>query len=120
MFTLGQSLLCAGLHRPWKVNSPGMATGTGFHIGNRRILTNNHVIEFGTSIRVRRHGVPGNFEAVVLCGSAVCDLAIVTVESDEFWNDIPVAQFQDEVRVVPCCVALCDVCVCVCVCVCVW
>ena len=34
---------------------------------------------------------------VVLCGSAVCDLAILTVEQDEFWEGVPVAQFQDEV-----------------------
>lgn len=83
--------------RPWKVNSPGIATGTGFHIGKKRILTNNHVVDSGTSIRVRRHGIPGNFEAVVLCSSGVCDLALVTVENDEFWDGIPVADFQDEV-----------------------
>lgn len=84
-------------HRPWKVNSPGIATGTGFHIGNKRILTNNHVVDSGTSIRVRRHGIPGNFEATVLCHSGVCDLALVTVQDDEFWDGIPIAEFQDEV-----------------------
>eukprot|EP00038_Savillea_parva_P001566 m.105281 g.105281 ORF g.105281 m.105281 type:complete len:559 (-) comp10548_c0_seq1:1400-3076(-) len=83
--------------RPWKVNSPGIATGTGFYIGNKRIITNNHVVDSGTSIRVRRHGIPGNFEASVLCTSGVCDLALVTVLDDEFWDGIPAAEFQDEV-----------------------
>lgn len=83
--------------RPWKVHSPEVSTGTGFHIGGKRIITNNHVIEAGTSIRVSRHGKPGNFEAKVLVSSGMCDLALVTVEDDEFWVDVPAVVFQDTI-----------------------
>ena len=46
-----------------KVKPPGAATGTGFAIGARRLLTNHHVVDSATSLRVSRHGVPGNYEA---------------------------------------------------------
>ena len=85
------------LHSPWKVHSPRTSTGTGFSIGGKRILTNHHVVAFSTSLRVFKHGVPGNYPAKVLCESAVCDLALLTVEDDSFWEDLPCVSFQDKV-----------------------
>ena len=49
------------LLKPWKVGDPKSSTGTGFHIGGRKVITNSHVIHHGTSIRLERHGQPGNF-----------------------------------------------------------
>ncbi|KAJ1620406.1 hypothetical protein T492DRAFT_888767 [Pavlovales sp. CCMP2436] len=40
------------LSKPWQMKKPQVSTGTGFYIGNKRILTNSH---------------PGNFPARVLC-----------------------------------------------------
>ena len=85
------------LASPWKVNAPAAATGTGFAIAAGRILTNNHVVEHCTSLRASRHGVPGNYEARVLCASAVCDLALVTVDDGAFWESMPTTSFQDAV-----------------------
>lgn len=85
------------LASPWKVLEPKTCTGTGFHIGDRRILTNCHVVQGTTSLRVFRHGRSGNFSAKVLCESAVCDLAIVTVEDESFWVDLPAVTFQEKV-----------------------
>lgn len=85
------------LHSPWKVNSPTTSTGTGFSIGNKMILTNHHVVAFSTSLTVFKHGVPGNYAAKVLCESAVCDLAIITVDDDSFWDDLPAVEFQEKV-----------------------
>lgn len=85
------------LTAPWKVSNPSTATGTGFSIGNRRILTNSHVVRDSTSLRVFRHGVPGNHEARVLCQSQVCDLALVTVDDDTFWEGLPEVTFQEAV-----------------------
>lgn len=82
---------------PWRVQNPNIAMGTGFCIGERRIMTNNHVISCGTSIRVMRHGKPGNYEARILVTSALCDLALVTVDDDEFWEGVPVCKLQDAV-----------------------
>jgi hypothetical protein len=44
------------LSKPWQMKKPMVSTGTGFYIGNRRILTNSHVIRNATSLRVERHG----------------------------------------------------------------
>ena len=44
------------LSKPWMMKKPQVSTGTGFYIGNRRILTNSHVIRHATSLRVERHG----------------------------------------------------------------
>lgn len=82
---------------PWKMMAPNTSTGTGFSIGNKRILTNCHVVCDATSLRVFKHGVPGNYEARVLCESAVCDLALVTVDDDSFWDGLCHVTFQESV-----------------------
>jgi len=85
------------LASPWKVMAPKTSTGTGFSIGSKRILTNCHVVADATSLRVFKHGVPGNYEARVLCESAVCDLALVTVDDESFWEGLPHVKFQEAV-----------------------
>ena len=94
-FTNSDAML--DLASPWKVLAPNISTGTGFFIGNKRILTNRHVIANATSLRVFKHGKPGNYEAHVLCESAVCDLALVTVSDEAFWENLPAVRFQERV-----------------------
>jgi S1-C subfamily serine protease len=83
--------------KPWKVGDPQTSTGTGFFLGNKTIITNSHVVHNHTSIRLERHGQPGNFAGTVLCESALCDLALVTVEDESFWADVPAVTLQDSV-----------------------
>ena len=85
------------LFNPWKVNSPRVSTGTGFYIGDKRILTNCHVVKDTTSLRVFKHGCPGNFAARVLCASAICDLALVTVDDESFFAGLRAISFQQRV-----------------------
>jgi S1-C subfamily serine protease len=40
------------LKNPWKTDPTKKWTGSGFFIGDRRILTNNHVVQSATSIRI--------------------------------------------------------------------
>lgn len=93
---------------------------TGFFIGNKKILTNHHVISDATSIRLERNGQPGkslpiifpqiciilfnsttrpsgNFAGTVLFKSELCDLALVTVDNDSFWNKLPQIEFDDNI-----------------------
>ena len=58
-FTNSDAVL--NLVSPWKVMSPKTCTGTGFAIGDKKILTNCHVVAAATSLRVFKHGVPGNY-----------------------------------------------------------
>lgn len=85
------------LSKPWQMKKPSVSTGTGFYIGDKKILTNSHVIRHSTSLRVERHGQPGNFPARVLCEGVMCDLAIVTVDHDDFFVGLPAVKFQPEV-----------------------
>lgn len=43
---------------PWQKLEAQTGTGSGFHIGNKLILTNAHVVYNGVSVRVQRPGVP--------------------------------------------------------------
>lgn len=106
--TVGEILFGAVIHftthyvnpqmlRPWKMGDPHTCTGTGFFIGNKKILTNSHVIHNHTSIRLERHGVPGNFAGRLLCESEVCDLALLTVDDDDFWTGLPKVELQQSV-----------------------
>lgn len=71
--------------------------GTGFHIGGGRIITNSHVIRNHTSLRLSRHGKPGNFAGRVLCDGRLVDLALVTVDDRDFFENLPIVSFQQEV-----------------------
>jgi S1-C subfamily serine protease len=85
-------------HRhPWKTLKTRSSSGTGFYIGDRRIITNCHVIRDATSIRLTRNGQPGSFKGRVLCKSDICDLALVTVDNESFWNGLPVVEFETEI-----------------------
>lgn len=85
------------LTSPWKTGSPKESTGTGFYIGDRRIITNSHVVRNASSIRVERNGKPGTFKGEVLFESEMCDLALVSVANDAFWEGLPTVEFEDEV-----------------------
>jgi len=87
--------------RPWKVMEPDESTGTGFVLStkDRHILTNSHVVCNGTRLSLERHGQPGNFEGRVICESEVSDLALVTVEDEEFWKGIPDIKISEVVPV---------------------
>jgi len=85
------------LLRPWKMGDPHTCTGTGFYIGDKRVITNSHVVHNHTSIRLERHGQPGNFAGRLLCESEVCDLALLTVDDEDFWTGLPPVRMQDQV-----------------------
>lgn len=72
----------------------------GFVIPGRKILTNAHVIADHSFVLVRKHGSPAKYRAEVKAVGHECDLAILAVESEEFWDgmnplelgDIPLLQ----------------------------
>lgn len=64
---------------------------------DRHILTNSHVVRNGTRLSLERHGQPGTFEGRVICESVMSDLALVTVDDDDFWRNIPQVSFSPDV-----------------------
>ena len=72
-----------------KVGDPQASTGTGFYLGDKTIISNSNVIHNNTSIRLERHGQRGNFAGRVFCESELCDLALLTVDDETFWEGVP-------------------------------
>ncbi|KAK1266203.1 hypothetical protein QJS04_geneDACA015586 [Acorus gramineus] len=71
---------------PWQ-NKPQRETmGSGFVLPGRRILTNAHVVADHTFVLVRKHGSPTKYRAEVQAVGHECDLALLTVENEEFWE----------------------------------
>lgn len=78
---------------PWQNKPQREITGSGFVIHGRRILTNAHVIADHTFVLVRKHGSPTKHRAEVLAVGHECDLALLTVESEEFWEGMNFLEF---------------------------
>jgi S1-C subfamily serine protease len=81
---------------PWQKLETESSSGSGFAISGRRVLTNAHVVNNCNSLRLQRPGRPGQWEGKVLCIARQCDLALVSVAEDSFWEGLPLLQFSDE------------------------
>ncbi|CAA7049084.1 unnamed protein product [Microthlaspi erraticum] len=98
------------LFQPWQISMQSECSGSGFVISGKKIITNAHVVANHTSVKVRKHGSPTKYKAKVRAIGHECDLAILEIDNDEFWEgmsflelgDIPL--MQDTVAVVgyPC------------------
>lgn len=73
---------------PWQNKPHRDSTGSGFAIEGRRIITNAHVVADSKHCQVRKHGEASKFTASVVGVSHECDLAMLTVEDDAFWEDL--------------------------------
>ncbi|KAK4380788.1 Protease Do-like 10, mitochondrial [Sesamum angolense] len=71
---------------PWQNKSQRESMGSGFIISGRRILTNAHVVADHTFVLVRKHGSPNKYKAEVQAVGHECDLAILVVGNEEFWE----------------------------------
>ncbi|RZC47913.1 hypothetical protein C5167_040850 [Papaver somniferum] len=80
---------------PWQNKSQRETMGSGFVIEGRRIITNAHVVADNTFVLVRRHGSPNKYRAEVRAIGHECDLAILTVESEEFWESMNFLELGD-------------------------
>ncbi|KAI6698383.1 hypothetical protein NL676_018502 [Syzygium grande] len=80
---------------PWQNKPPSDTWGSGFVIPGKRIITNAHVVANQTFVQVRKHGSPTKFKARVLAVGHECDLAILVVDSQEFWEGMGFLEFGD-------------------------
>ncbi|KAF8394501.1 hypothetical protein HHK36_020711 [Tetracentron sinense] len=79
---------------------------SAFMIGDGKLLTNAHCVEHYTQVKVKRRGDDTKFVAKVLARGIECDIALLSVESEEFWKEAEPLSFgrlpclQDAVTVV--------------------
>ncbi|EYU39504.1 hypothetical protein ABFS82_06G199500 [Erythranthe guttata] len=80
---------------PWQNKSQRESMGSGFVISGKRILTNAHVVADHTFVLVRKHGSPTKYRAEVKAVGHECDLAILVVENEEFWEGMNSLELGD-------------------------
>ncbi|CAF1118870.1 unnamed protein product [Rotaria sp. Silwood1] len=71
---------------PWQMKRQVPKASSGFIINNRWILSNAHAVANASSIRIRKHGDAKKYPARILYMAHECDLAIMTVDDNNFWN----------------------------------
>ncbi|GMN46845.1 hypothetical protein TIFTF001_016029 [Ficus carica] len=80
---------------PWQNKSQRDTTGSGFVLPGRKIVTNAHVVADHTFVLVRKHGSPTKYRAQVKAVGHECDLALLSVEDDHFWDDVNFLELGD-------------------------
>ncbi len=73
-------------YRPWQMKGQRQSTGSGCIIEGNRILTNAHVVADQTFIQVQRAGETEKFVANLEVVAHECDLAILQVDDDSFFE----------------------------------
>ncbi|CAM9403451.1 unnamed protein product [Chrysoparadoxa australica] len=71
---------------PWQRQRQEQSTSSGFLIEGRRIITNAHSVEYSSMIQVRLRASDHKYVARVLAVGEECDLAVLTVDEDDFWE----------------------------------
>ena len=72
--------------QPWQAGRPGGGTGTGFIVQRKRILTNAHVISNARNIYITKEDRARRYRATLLFVAHDCDLALLTVEDEAFFD----------------------------------
>ena len=73
--------------QPWTKSTAQEASGTGFIIAGRRILTNAHVVQYASQIYVQPHQSADKLPAKVLGISQGIDLAVLGLADDDGFFD---------------------------------
>jgi S1-C subfamily serine protease len=76
------------LSSPWQKQGVESASGSGVIIAGQRILTAAHVITDYVSVEVKREGMTKRYIAEVEFTCHECDLALLTVKEDAFFDGV--------------------------------
>ncbi|KAM7511445.1 hypothetical protein LguiB_010320 [Lonicera macranthoides] len=80
---------------PWQRKRQYSSSSSGFVIGGRRVLTNAHSVEHYTQVKLKKRGSDTKYLATVLAIGTECDIAMLTVSDDEFWEGVSPVEFGD-------------------------
>lgn len=80
---------------PWRFDSVRRAGGSGFVIKGKRIMTNAHVVDWDKQIIVRRYQDPRPYRAKVDFIGNDCDLAVLTVQDESFFQNLEPLDFGE-------------------------
>src|SRR5204863_9528366 len=80
---------------PWRFEAVRRSSGSGFVIKGRRIMTNAHVVSWAKQILVHRYQDPRPYLARVKFIAHDCDLALLEVEDENFFDGLEPLRFGD-------------------------
>lgn len=80
---------------PWQRKRQYSSSSSGFVISGRRVLTNAHSVDHYTQVKLKKRGSDTKYVATVLAVGTECDIALLTVDDDEFWLDVSPVEFGD-------------------------
>ncbi|KAJ4712283.1 Protease Do-like 9 [Melia azedarach] len=80
---------------PWQRKRQYSSSSSGFVIGGRRVLTNAHSVEHHTQVKLKKRGSDTKYLATVLAIGTECDIAMLTVNDDQFWEGVSPVEFGD-------------------------
>ncbi|KAJ7974525.1 Protease Do-like 9 [Quillaja saponaria] len=80
---------------PWQRKRQYSSSSSGFIIGGRRVLTNAHSVEHHTQVKLKKRGSDTKYLATVLAIGTECDIAMLAVSDDEFWDGVCPVDFGD-------------------------
>jgi len=80
---------------PWQSSPPGSGSGSGVIIDKRRIITNAHVASDVRFLQVQKDGDAQRYPAKVAFIGHDCDLAILTVEDETFFEGTKPVKFSE-------------------------
>ena len=73
---------------PWRFSRVNRSSGSGFVIEGKRIMTNAHVVSWSKQILVHRYQDPKPYLATIEYIGHDCDLAVLSVEDEAFFEGI--------------------------------
>jgi S1-C subfamily serine protease len=73
---------------PWRSDMVRQASGSGFVIRGKRIMTNAHVVSWAKQVLVHRYQDPRPYLAKVSFVGHDCDLALLEVEDEKFFDGL--------------------------------
>lgn len=84
---------------PWQRRRQERSSGSGFCIDRDRriVLTNAHCVEWHAQVKLQRRGSDVKHLAKVLSVGWECDLAVLTVEEEEFWEDMQAVSLSQKI-----------------------
>ncbi len=80
---------------PWRFEPVRRNGGSGFVIKGKRIMTNAHVVSWARQIIVRRYQDPKPYVAEIEFVGHECDLAILKVADDSFFQNLEALEFGE-------------------------
>ncbi|KAJ7945901.1 Protease Do-like 9 [Quillaja saponaria] len=83
------------LSLPWQRKRQYSSSSSGFLISGRRVLTNAHSVEHYTQVKLKKRGSDTKYLATVLAIGTECDIAMLTVDDDAFWQGMSAMEFGD-------------------------